>query len=203
MFQTIDALELSRLIQSGEAPRMVDVRTAAEVVPRDDRRRDAHRAVDVAGATLRARQRRACCRVLPVGCAVGASLRLPRRARLSPRVQSGWRHRRLGAGRPATEWTGSIMDQTAQFEREVDARGLNCPLPILRTKKALNDMSERAGPAHPGDRSVIGSRLRGVRPADRQSAAAAKRAEWRIRFPAPTQVAAGANARSDDAFPLR
>ncbi|MEP6996975.1 MAG: sulfurtransferase TusA family protein [Betaproteobacteria bacterium] len=28
-----------------------------------------------------------------------------------------------------------------QFEREVDARGLNCPLPILRTKKALNDMS--------------------------------------------------------------
>jgi tRNA 2-thiouridine synthesizing protein A len=28
--------------------------------------------------------------------------------------------------------------QTA--DREVDARGLNCPLPILRTKKALNDM---------------------------------------------------------------
>jgi len=27
-----------------------------------------------------------------------------------------------------------------QFDREVDARGLNCPLPILRTKKALNDM---------------------------------------------------------------
>lgn len=28
----------------------------------------------------------------------------------------------------------------AQANREVDARGLNCPLPILRTKKALNDM---------------------------------------------------------------
>ena len=28
-----------------------------------------------------------------------------------------------------------------QPDREVDARGLNCPLPILRTKKALNDMS--------------------------------------------------------------
>ena len=27
-----------------------------------------------------------------------------------------------------------------QADREVDARGLNCPLPILRTKKALNDM---------------------------------------------------------------
>lgn len=26
------------------------------------------------------------------------------------------------------------------FEKEVDARGLNCPLPILRTKKALADM---------------------------------------------------------------
>ncbi len=29
---------------------------------------------------------------------------------------------------------------TARVDREVDARGLNCPLPILRTKKALNDM---------------------------------------------------------------
>jgi len=32
------------------------------------------------------------------------------------------------------------MDPALQFDREVDARGLNCPLPILRTKKALNDM---------------------------------------------------------------
>jgi tRNA 2-thiouridine synthesizing protein A len=32
------------------------------------------------------------------------------------------------------------MEQTASIDREVDARGLNCPLPILRTKKALNDM---------------------------------------------------------------
>ena len=32
------------------------------------------------------------------------------------------------------------MDPTMQIDREVDARGLNCPLPILRTKKALNDM---------------------------------------------------------------
>jgi tRNA 2-thiouridine synthesizing protein A len=28
-----------------------------------------------------------------------------------------------------------------QFDRELDARGLNCPLPILRTKKSLNDMA--------------------------------------------------------------
>ena len=33
------------------------------------------------------------------------------------------------------------MEQALQADREVDARGLNCPLPILRTKKALNDMA--------------------------------------------------------------
>lgn len=27
------------------------------------------------------------------------------------------------------------------FNKELDARGLNCPLPILKTKKALNDLS--------------------------------------------------------------
>ena len=26
------------------------------------------------------------------------------------------------------------------FDKELDARGLNCPLPILRARKALNDM---------------------------------------------------------------
>jgi tRNA 2-thiouridine synthesizing protein A len=33
------------------------------------------------------------------------------------------------------------VEQTVQVDREVDARGLNCPLPVLRTKKALNDMT--------------------------------------------------------------
>jgi tRNA 2-thiouridine synthesizing protein A len=33
------------------------------------------------------------------------------------------------------------MEQTLQADRELDARGLNCPLPILRTKKSLNDMT--------------------------------------------------------------
>jgi len=27
------------------------------------------------------------------------------------------------------------------FDKELDARGLNCPLPILRTKKSLTDMA--------------------------------------------------------------
>jgi len=28
----------------------------------------------------------------------------------------------------------------AEFDRELDASGLNCPLPILRAKKTLSDM---------------------------------------------------------------
>lgn len=28
-----------------------------------------------------------------------------------------------------------------QFDKEVDARNLNCPLPILRCKKALNELT--------------------------------------------------------------
>ena len=32
-------------------------------------------------------------------------------------------------------------DTEIRFDRELDARGLNCPLPILRTKKSLNDMA--------------------------------------------------------------
>jgi len=27
-----------------------------------------------------------------------------------------------------------------EFDKQLDARGVNCPLPILRTKKALSDM---------------------------------------------------------------
>jgi tRNA 2-thiouridine synthesizing protein A len=29
----------------------------------------------------------------------------------------------------------------SNFDKELDARGLNCPLPILRAKKALNELS--------------------------------------------------------------
>ena len=37
------------------------------------------------------------------------------------------------------------MDATASiaFDRELDARGLNCPLPILRTKRSFNEMHSR------------------------------------------------------------
>ncbi|MCL1861292.1 MAG: sulfurtransferase TusA family protein [Proteobacteria bacterium] len=30
-----------------------------------------------------------------------------------------------------------------EFDKEVDARGLNCPLPVLRLKKALSEVSAR------------------------------------------------------------
>jgi tRNA 2-thiouridine synthesizing protein A len=33
------------------------------------------------------------------------------------------------------------VETEIRFDRELDTRGLNCPLPILRTKKSLNDMS--------------------------------------------------------------
>ena len=33
-----------------------------------------------------------------------------------------------------------MTEPNINVDREVDARGLNCPLPILRTKKTLNDM---------------------------------------------------------------
>jgi tRNA 2-thiouridine synthesizing protein A len=33
------------------------------------------------------------------------------------------------------------LGKTMNFDKELDARGLNCPLPILKAKKALNDMA--------------------------------------------------------------
>ena len=36
----------------------------------------------------------------------------------------------------------TILDtDTIQFQRDLDARGLNCPLPILKAKKALAELA--------------------------------------------------------------
>jgi len=32
-------------------------------------------------------------------------------------------------------------DGTVDFDKELDARGLSCPLPILKTKKSLNELA--------------------------------------------------------------
>ena len=42
-------------------------------------------------------------------------------------------------------WSIYTYAAVMHFDRELDARGLNCPLPILRAKKVLNEMSIRAG----------------------------------------------------------
>ena len=34
----------------------------------------------------------------------------------------------------------TIDNDTMEFQRDLDARGLNCPLPILKAKKALAEM---------------------------------------------------------------
>jgi tRNA 2-thiouridine synthesizing protein A len=34
-----------------------------------------------------------------------------------------------------------VLELIMLFDRELDVKGLNCPLPILRTKKALSEMS--------------------------------------------------------------
>ena len=36
---------------------------------------------------------------------------------------------------------GTMEVSRVNFDKELDARGLSCPLPILKTKKALNDMA--------------------------------------------------------------
>jgi tRNA 2-thiouridine synthesizing protein A len=34
----------------------------------------------------------------------------------------------------------TVDSETMEFHKDLDARGLNCPLPILKAKKALADM---------------------------------------------------------------
>lgn len=40
------------------------------------------------------------------------------------------------------QWIVKLKRGTmSDFQQELDARGLNCPLPILRTKKAINSLT--------------------------------------------------------------
>ncbi len=58
--------------------------------------------------------------------------------------------------------------ETMQFDKELDARGLNCPLPILRAKKSLTDMQSGQVLQDSRDRSRFGEGLSGLREADGQ-----------------------------------
>jgi tRNA 2-thiouridine synthesizing protein A len=45
------------------------------------------------------------------------------------------------AGPPRfTTQTDKTGENRMNFDKELDARGLSCPLPIVKTKKSLNDM---------------------------------------------------------------
>jgi tRNA 2-thiouridine synthesizing protein A len=54
------------------------------------------------------------------------------------------RQRLSGCERASLQWQTwrQRRDEEAimNFDKDLDARGLNCPLPILRAKKALSDM---------------------------------------------------------------
>ena len=102
--------------------------------------------------------------------------------RQEPPAGNAGAHRARGQGRRAAGafrvMTHTYMEagtHTMNFDKELDARGLNCPLPILRAKKALNDMQSRAGAEDRLHRSGVGEGLPGVRQADRQRAAVAGR----------------------------
>jgi tRNA 2-thiouridine synthesizing protein A len=47
---------------------------------------------------------------------------------------------RVNYHRLITHKSGAEDNAMADFDKELDASGLNCPLPVLRTKKALGDM---------------------------------------------------------------
>ena len=63
-------------------------------------------------------------------------LAAPRRAARRPRRVCG----KIAASSCAACGASFEGRQPMQIHKEVDARGLNCPLPILRAKKALADM---------------------------------------------------------------
>ena len=80
-----------------------------------------------------------------------------------------------------------------QPDREVDARDLNCPLPILRTKKALNDMvpARRSGCSR---RPRVGPGFPGLCPADRQRARRAGRGRRLLLFSPEAQMSSSLGA---------
>jgi tRNA 2-thiouridine synthesizing protein A len=54
------------------------------------------------------------------------------------------------------------------IDKELDTRGLNCPLPILKAKKALSDMDSGRVAEGGGHRPRFVARLPGLCPPDRQ-----------------------------------
>jgi len=52
-----------------------------------------------------------------------------------------WTPARLSDANAQTEGVVDAMETSMNFDKEFDASGLACPLPIVKTKKSLNDMA--------------------------------------------------------------
>ena len=61
-------------------------------------------------------------------------------------------------------------------DRTLDTKGLACPLPILKTKKALSELAQGGDAGGAGDRPRLGARLHGLLRDHRQYAGRAERA---------------------------
>ena len=81
-----------------------------------------------------------------------------------------------------TDSSSDPAESASKITRELDTRGLNCPLPILRAKKTLNGMNagEVLGIVSTDPGSV--KDFRGVRSADRQCVAGVIRGQRRVSF---------------------
>ena len=66
------------------------------------------------------------------------------------------------------------IESSAMQAKELDTRGLNCPLPILKAKKALADMQSGEVLKVRGHRPGLDARLPGLRAPDRQRAGRAE-----------------------------
>jgi tRNA 2-thiouridine synthesizing protein A len=71
---------------------------------------------------------------LPICCTIDHNTRF---ARTKPAADLG-----LIGGRKALSRILEGIPDMAEFDMELDASGLNCPLPILRAKKALTELSD-------------------------------------------------------------
>ena len=88
-----------------------------------------------------------------------------------------------------------------QFDKELDARGLSCPLPILKTKKALNDLTSGQVLKVVSTEPRIGERHAGVRQPDRQPPARVQRREQGLRLLREKEVEKERNNRLPRAQP--
>ena len=155
-----------RRCRRGDRRRRAVRRDSVRARPLDDRARPPHPAGSAAASRPRRRAPR------------------PRARAAAPALLKSGSVKSAGVRRPPPRGVPPML----QPDREVDARGLNCPLPILRTKKALNDMVTRPDDQGARDRPGVGPRFPGFRPPDRQRARRAGRGRRCVPLRAEAQM---------------